>query len=215
MTIFLNNRMLLDAFRKGEEAALSEVYFHYVDFIDHLLRAGHFVSRVNRNILGVHDEDGRKEIVQDVFVRAFSPQARDAYDGVRPYKKYLGMIARNALIDFWRRRNRDPLARVSEDIDPEYADHRIAVEAGEENLEYQEKDSALHWQRCLDASREYVNSLDPLMQAFVRSRFIDEQPQLTVAAKLELTRWKVRSMEKKVISGLRKYLKKKKLLDDF
>jgi DNA-directed RNA polymerase specialized sigma24 family protein len=53
------------------------------------------------------------DLVQEVFVRAFSTDARHAYDGRREYGHYLAAIARNCFIDLLRARRREIL------IDPE------------------------------------------------------------------------------------------------
>ena len=42
-----------------------------------------------------------------VFVRAFSSAARESYDGIRPYRNYLFAIARNLVIDEFRKGHRE------------------------------------------------------------------------------------------------------------
>jgi DNA-directed RNA polymerase specialized sigma24 family protein len=58
----------------------------------------------------VRDPEQKRELLQEVFIRAFSAKARPAYDGVRPYKSYLATIASNLMIDTRRKDTRDPLS---------------------------------------------------------------------------------------------------------
>ena len=47
------------------------------------------------------------DLVQEVFMRAFSREGRQAYDGLRDYGPYLFAIARNVLVDWARVRGRE------------------------------------------------------------------------------------------------------------
>lgn len=68
--------------------------------------------------LGAGLPEGDLEVlVQNTFVRAFSPSARAAYDGLRPFGSYLVTIARNLLIDEARARNRERRVETVADID--------------------------------------------------------------------------------------------------
>ena len=50
MTLLSGDRALLDAFRRGDEEALTEVYFHYVDIISDLLQSGFYEKNTGANI---------------------------------------------------------------------------------------------------------------------------------------------------------------------
>ena len=52
-------------------------------------------------------EHDLENLMQETFARAFTPQARAAYDGLRPYGAYLATIARNLLVDRARKRIRE------------------------------------------------------------------------------------------------------------
>src|SRR5262252_8510520 len=99
MPVFASDRALLDAFRRGDREALATVYFHYVDDIAAIVRHGFSVPATGARVHGVSDEQAQRDVVQEVFARAFAARARDAYDGVRPYGPYLRRIARNLMID--------------------------------------------------------------------------------------------------------------------
>jgi len=85
MTVFAADRALLDAFRRGDRAAIATVYFHDVDDIAAVARNGFAIPTTGARVRGAADEATERDLVQEVFVRAFAPRARDAYDGIRPY----------------------------------------------------------------------------------------------------------------------------------
>jgi DNA-directed RNA polymerase specialized sigma24 family protein len=99
MPVFASDRALLDAFRRGDRGALTTVYFHYVDEVAAIVRHGFSIPDTGAQVRGIADESTQRDVVQEVFARAFAPRARDAYDGVRPYGPYLKRIARNLMID--------------------------------------------------------------------------------------------------------------------
>ena len=212
MTVFLENRALLNAFREGRPEALRTVYLLYVDQIISLLKTGFTDKSTCHFIRGVRDPERQRELLQEVFIRAFSKNARLAYDGLRPYRTYLTTIAGNIIIDAWRADRRDPLSDARRA--PEETHQRSVSEAGEDGQ--QEGDSEemkLHWRRCLQESDRYVASLDVLSQEFVRFRFQEGLPQRDVAKRLKLTRSKVRTMERRIRGELRKHLRQCGLLE--
>jgi RNA polymerase sigma-70 factor (ECF subfamily) len=99
---------LLDRVRAGVPEALGAVYWEYVHKIECLLSAGFEVrSRGTRFGVACRQPDELADLVQEVFVRAFSEKGRRAYDGLRDYGPYLYTIARNVLIDWARVRRRE------------------------------------------------------------------------------------------------------------
>lgn len=96
-----SDRTLLDAFRRGDRAALAAVFRHYAQGVFTVVRAGVVVEVDGARVrLGNGLPQGEVEaLVQETFTRAFTKQARASYDGVRPYDAWLATIARNALID--------------------------------------------------------------------------------------------------------------------
>jgi RNA polymerase sigma-70 factor (ECF subfamily) len=202
LTVFQDNRPLLEAFRRGDTDAIRRVYRHYVNDVERFVRA-------KLSTPGGVDFDLQRDVVQDIFIRAFSPNARLAFDGERPYKPYLLSISRNIVIDFVRKRGREGRHLL-------FSDGPLEAGADMASSMSQERDQApedVHWDRCAEASREYVSGLDALTQRFIQLRFREEMPQLDVADVLGITRWKVRSLEKRVQKGLRRYLKQKNLVD--
>ena len=106
MSRLLDDRGLQESFRRGEKAALEEVYREYSRPLYTTLSRGFLfgVGGVRKFLNGFSDPHAREDAVQEVFLRAFAPRARLAYDGVTPYRSYLSVIARNILIDSARMR---------------------------------------------------------------------------------------------------------------
>ncbi len=191
------DRELLAAFREGRAAVLARVYHALVDDVFRVAALG-FVTR-NGSIRPERDPDEQRAIVQDVFVRAFAERARMAYDGLRPYRPYLLTIAKNVMID--RARTRSTEAARTSEID---VDAIIAADAAIPG----EVEETLEQQQLRAAAAAYVTTLDEELRAFVRLRFDQDLSQADVATRLGVTRRRVRTLEDRVMTGLRKFLKK-------
>jgi RNA polymerase sigma factor (sigma-70 family) len=191
------DRELLADFRAGKRDALARVYHALVDDVFKLVALG-FAS-TNGAIRGERDPDEQRVVVQEVFAKAFAERARLGYDGVRPYRPYLLTIARNVMIDRARTRSGE-LSRASEvDVDAIIASDAPIPGAVEDGADQQ---------RLRSRAAAYIETLDPELRRFVTLRFEQELSHLDVAAKLGITRRRVRTLEARVIKGLRRFLKK-------
>ena len=211
MTLFLENQKLLHEFREGRPEALRAVYLHYVDHIISLLHSGFTDRSTTTYIRGVRDPEHERELLQEIFIRAFSQTARNAYDGMRPYKSYLATIAGNIMIDAWRADIRDPLSgrwRESEEM----LQRSASSTNDDTGADGESVATQLHWRRCLQESDAYVAGLDDTSREFVRLRFHEELSQRDVAQRLRITRSKVRTLEQRIRGGLRKHLRQRGLL---
>ena len=205
VTVFVENRDLLNRFREGERAALSRVYRFYVNDIELQLRRW---SASAGGISGLrNDYSLQQDVLQEIFIKAFSPNVRAAYDGIRPYRPYLVTIARSVLVDHLRKKSREIVLPFDTEEDERAVSRDMETDSSEADQE-----QSLHWQACLQASNAYVAALDETAREFVTLRFRKEMPQLEVAAALGISRWKVRSLEKRVQRGLEKYLSRMNLL---
>lgn len=169
-----SDRKLLAAFRRGEPAALARVLRTYVDDVARVLRRGVVVEVDGQKVrVGTQlSETDLEGLLQDTFVRAFSPSAREAYDGIRPYSAYLVTIARNLLIDHGRRLQRESrlvgLDSIGEDnVAPVPAD-------AEESLEEKELSGLLE---------RFRSELDESDQRIFQLRY-EEQHNLAETARL-------------------------------
>ena len=212
MTVFRENRILLCAFREGRPEALREVYLFYIDQIIAILNSGFTDRNTSNYIRGVRDPERRRELLQEIFIRAFSKSARTAYDGIRPYKSFLATIAGNLMIDALRADARDPLSDRRRETE-EVLSRSASTDEGNTDVEGDDAEAALHWRRCLRESDLYVATLDELSKEFVRYRFQEELSERDAAQKLNLSRSKVRTLERRIRGGLRRHLRQRGLLD--
>ena len=192
MTIFEARRELLDAFRRGDRPALAEVYTFYVDAVAQLISGGCRLGD-GAHLPGVRDPQRHRDLLQEVFLKAFTAAARQSYDGLRLYRPYLLRISRNLLVDEVRASGRlVPLEDPQGDIEP--------------LPEEESPEEALHWRRLSEATREFCAAADPKTREFIRLRFEEDLSQRDLAERLKVTRRKVRTLEDKVRSELRRFL---------
>lgn len=208
MSVFQGNRGLLKRFREGDRDALAVVYKHYVDDVYKLVRYG-FTLKGNptTTVAGIDEPAAQLDAVQEIFVRAFSEQARLSYDGLRPFRAFLLRIAKNLRIDQVRKQRRevslfgenlgrDDWSAVNDACDDS---HIVIFEPPTEQH--------LDWQHLQRATSAFIQSLDPEQRNFVQLRFVEELSQYEIVRRLNITRRRVRTLEKKVMTGLKQYLK--------
>lgn len=194
------DRELLVPFKRGDRDALSRVYRMYVGDVVRALRHGTIVridGRLTRVGAGLSEGD-LEVLVQNTFIRAFSPSARAAYDGLRPYEPYLITIARNLLIDDARKRNRSQKVEAIEkdvegvaDMDPQ-TDPEVRLAA----------------RQLADALSEVKRGLSALEQDLFRLRYDEGLSQKEAARKLGVSLITVRrkdvQLRERLLEGLRK-----------
>lgn len=103
------DRLWLDAFRRGERAALARVFRTYAPLVARVVRRGVAVEVDGARLrLGADLPEHEVEaLVQEVFLRAFAPKARESFDGVRSYAAWLTTITKNVVVDRARRVRRE------------------------------------------------------------------------------------------------------------
>jgi RNA polymerase sigma factor (sigma-70 family) len=187
VTIFEGNRELLLAFRAGDRDAFASVYWHYLPWVERLLRRGFASGDVH--VPGLADPDVG-DVLQDTFARAFSVAARNGYDGLRPYRNYLLRIARNLLVD---------RARIAGRVE-------LDPDVGEEPDLDDSAEAIVEQGRLQQATQAFVRALDPEARELVRLRFEEERSQDAVAHAMGVSRRRVRTVEKRVRDGLERHL---------
>jgi RNA polymerase sigma factor (sigma-70 family) len=181
----------LARFRAGDPEILGLVYLNHVTQIEARLRRRCFTSRSGARLsveaIGVDVAD----LVQEVFLHAFRPRARLAYDSRRPYANYLYMIARNILIDLLRASRRRVTTCPFGPADPAAAQ---APEVGEDSLTDEETRFSI---------ARHLASLPPILRQLHELRYVAELSQDEAAAALGTTRQRLRTLEKRLLDGLR------------
>src|SRR4051812_143799 len=95
-----------ERFRRGDPAALEEIYWTYVDLVEHVLASGFWLKGRQVMVSGEGDPDRRADLLQEVFLRSFSETARRNFETTLDYRAYLLGISRHVLVDHHRRGNR-------------------------------------------------------------------------------------------------------------
>jgi RNA polymerase sigma factor (sigma-70 family) len=186
---------LLARFRSGERDALAEVYRRYLPRLEQLLRRGFQVRDCSVRVPGVFNPDDLADTLQEVFARAFKPEARAAYDGRRDYWPYLAVIARNMVVSRHRRSGRELLGLESASLD-------------EENVVDCVDDPGTPWldPRSVAIAQAYVASLPEPIRAVHAARYVQALSQRDAAKQLGLSRPKVRKLEDRMRRELRRLL---------
>jgi len=202
MSFLQENRELVLAFRAGEKGAVAEVYEHYLPMVMDVVSKG-FSFRSGAQTYRFHGATSRfvaDDLVADVFVRAFRPEARAAYDGLRPYGAYLSTIARNTIID--RQRKKDPLAMaLTEPLE----------EAGPA-LQPREPETPEHAQELKELSelaQAFVAALAPRERGVLEERFVEGVTQAEAARALSISVPTVRKLERRVMEDFFDYMRGK------
>jgi RNA polymerase sigma-70 factor, ECF subfamily len=107
--LLVEDRKLLERFRRGEKDALETVYRAYAPRLAAFLRGGFSFNSGGRRLSyrGTRSAFDLEDRMHDVFCRAFSERARLAYDGLTPYEAYIITIARNVVIDEFRKKENE------------------------------------------------------------------------------------------------------------
>ena len=144
----------------------------------------------------------QRELVHEVFVKAFTESARRAYDGLRPYAPWLSRIARNVLVDQWRKHGGEAVAVG----DLAALDALEAQAAGASRPGSADPADDLHWRTLREATQACIAKLDVEARRFVELRYVEDLPQRDGAERLGVTRRRVRTLDALVLARVRKHL---------
>lgn len=184
----------LEAFAQGDRDLLDEVYRHYVGSVEKMLRGGFtFTSKGDTiRFRGIAEPFRLREAVQETFIRAFRKKAREAYDGSRPYRPYLLTIARNLIIDRFRRRSRESELFVHlgdmayQDEDERAVLERVGPDEGP-------SPEASAWRKQLaETLAEFVSDLDEMESRILKEHLQGPKTQHEMADALGVSRNDVR-----------------------
>lgn len=214
--LLMEDRQLLERYRAGEADALERIYRHYIGQVEALLRAGFSFSSGGKMLrfVGYRSAFERQEAVQETFIRAFSERARMGYSGLKPFAPYLLGIARNYVIDEFRRRRRELALFVPED-----GEGRTLDAAHPADLQHA---PIGRWTRLRndperEASRkalrallhEFMDELDDEAREVLTLHFIDGMSQAKVADAMRTDRNRVRKNLKETRLRLLRFMKRR------
>jgi RNA polymerase sigma-70 factor (ECF subfamily) len=187
MALFEDAPELLAAFREGQPAALERVYRYHVRSLDLYFRT---LTRF-AGAPELSQPSAIADLLQETFVRAFSPGARAAYDGVRDFSHYLNRIARNGFVDALRKRKTEVL------LGP--ADLPLTAEGvpdGEDGYD----------PKVVAVLEAYLKELPAPLKSVYEQRFVAGLSQEEACKALRVSRRNLRTSEDHLRRGLRKAL---------
>lgn len=190
----------LKGFREGDRAALSAVYSEHVEPLLAFLQRGFSFDSRGRALrfAGFRSSFELHDAVQETFRRAFERQARESYDGLRPFSAWLNVIARNVVLKEFRRNERLFLdAGTAHDSD---AALQIAA------AEPQEPEADIHRTRVRALVRQFLDTLAEDERRLLELRFIEGVGQRDVAEQLAMGRQRLRGQEAKLRAKLVRFL---------
>jgi RNA polymerase sigma factor (sigma-70 family) len=192
---FAQDRSLLARFRAGEPDALAAVYRANVDDVVRTARA---VLRTCAGATERNDEvaSDLADVVQEVFAKAFAPDARRRFDEQRAIGPYLLQIARNAAIDHWRARRRHVL------VDGDQLAERLAGDAEASAR----ADESWASPDVAAAVERFIGSLAEEERRVHDALYVRGLSQREAAADLGVGRQVIRTVEAKLRAGLQREL---------
>lgn len=203
MDLLRDDRVLRDAFRRGDKHALLEVYLSYAGEVFAFLKAGFaFRSGDQRFFFNGYKESWRLDsTLQEVFAKAFLEPARLAYDGLRPYKNYLLTIARNRVMDQVREEKPGRFdVRELSDID----EGEMVLDDHTRTPEQVAAD-----QELIEQVRLFVSKLNPTMRRLFEVRFVESCSVDETAARLGANDYRVKRDEKRLKSQFFKFMRER------
>jgi len=212
MSYLVEHRDLLTRFRAADARALREVFLHYAPEVGRFLRRGFSFRAGERHVrfAGYQDNFSVEDGLQEVFRRAFSVNARLAYDGLRPYRAYLLTIAKNAVINEFNTRRRElaqvgfeELPDVAADADYSATDDPLADDAGA-TTGHPEHDAETR--ELKELVQAYVGTLEAREAQVFRLRFADGLSHAEIDAAIGLSASKIKTTEERIRKGLLRFM---------
>ena len=145
--------------------------------------------------------------VQEIFARAFTKSARGAYDGLRPYKNYLMTIARNYVVDGFRKDLRE---RIIFDDMPEY---RLAES---ENVpEPENPETAAVTRRLEKETSKFIAALNREDRALFDARFVDGRSVESCSEYLKISEYRVKRDERRLKKAFFVYMRQRGFFEGY
>lgn len=198
------DRTRLEAFRRGDEAVLREVYLATVADVYRVLRLGFRWS--DKLIPGLADAAAQEDLAQEVYARAFAPTARAAYSGTVPYRAYLLQIVRNLMVDHARRGRREHVPN-----DPQAEAFETLLTRAQADEPQPEPEPTLDERRQQEAVTAFAQALEEGDRALYGAVYRSGLSEREAAAQLGISRRKVRAGADRLRLRLRNHLKEKGL----
>jgi RNA polymerase sigma-70 factor, ECF subfamily len=176
-----NIALLLQRALEGDSRAFDAVYLHYLTPIYRFV------------YLRVRNQHDAEDITQTVFVKAWDALPRFQDQGF-PFSSYLYKIARNTVIDYWKKKKD---VHLEDDQD---AAHAIPDEQHNFVNELEIKDDA----RAIFGA---LHALNDEQQEVIMLRFVEDLSTKHIADIMERNEDAVRALQYRALKKLRDYLR--------
>jgi RNA polymerase sigma factor (sigma-70 family) len=193
---------LLRGFREGHTEALGEVYRLHAEDVTKQLRYGFAFQAAGRHhrFVGCRSAFELHDALHETFRRAFEPQARERYDGLRPFGPYLRAIARNVVLRGFRAR------------EVQFPEIRVDGEATAGPIEIVDEGSQTPEQQVGRAQlravvQRFLETLPAPDRRLLEVRFVEGKSQRDAAEVLGLGRQQIRGREAKLRQQMLRYLR--------
>lgn len=202
MTWLVEHREILRGYRQGQREAWEAIYAQYHGEVRRFVSLGFSFTSQGRTLRfrGLQSPTDVDDVVQEVFVRAFSEEARLGYDGLHSFRNYLLGIARNVVLRDFRRLMR--LVSLGDEEVPVQGE--LALGRGQPDPE-----RVLIDRQLVQLVRDFEESLSHHDRRFFELRFREQLGQEEVAARMRISRAKVRTCEKRVRRRLQRFLRER------
>ena len=182
----------LQDFRVGRRETLERVYWAYLDEVETVVRSLSMRYRRSAQLASSAPDVG--ELVQEVFVRAFSDKARHGFDASRSFGPYLGTLARNLFIDWTRKQGRE--LTIGDFDDAFGATQPVDIDSGWADEE------------AMAIVSHYLAELPAELLEIHEQRFVACRTQEEACAALGISRAQLRTRERHLRDGLRRELRR-------
>lgn len=189
--VFTERPGLLERFRRGESQALSDVYWAHVDRVEQIVRRA-----LRSGTGGAPVTSDVEDLLQEVFVKAFSARARESYDGIRDYFPYLATITRHTIVDAFRAKRRDLL------VTPAEFEGMTATETIDSIGDESWSDP-----QTIAIVENFLADLPNDLARVHHQLYVVGGSQEMAARYLGISRQNIRTLDKKIRAGLRRALK--------
>ncbi|MEQ8276348.1 MAG: RNA polymerase sigma factor [Deltaproteobacteria bacterium] len=200
------DRKLLDGFRRGDRDALSAVFTCYAPRVAQVLRHGFTFQSGGRTcrFRGASSTFDLEDRLHDVFARAFSDRARSGYDGLTPYERYIATIAKNLVIDDFRRKER---ALVDYDLLDD-APHDVDFSQPIAPARPADAEDAAADRELEALVGRFVDGLDAREREVYELRFLAGLQHKEIAERTGLSESKIKTSERRIRTNFFRMLKK-------
>ncbi len=206
---FKNNPDKVELFKSADRETFTWVYRTYVNEVAKMLTGGFTFNSSGERVrfAGYRSPNQLQEAIQETFLKAFGESARRNYDGSRPYAPYLMQIAKNVVIDGFRKQSLDRslFVMIGNLVYENETEDEAIGRLGQQHSESPEDLAAKNQIYLL--VRSFVDALNPEDRKIVTEHLAGDASQAEIAETLGVDRNEIRRRIKNIREALLRHLK--------